>query len=76
MALYKLVNLLPSPFLDQPLVEDSAGAGQDGLQAPVSSDGAEEVPVPTQLSMTRQGSPPGPRLDRRRLSRKIDAAGK
>lgn len=76
MALYKLVNPLPSPFLDQPLAGDSAGTGQDGLQTPVSSDGTEEMPVPRQPSMTRQGSPPGPGLERRRLSRKIDAAGK
>ncbi len=63
-ALYQLLGPMPSPFLDAELAECSLGGGTKKGQGSSPSEAPHYTPV-------QLGSPTGPGLERRRLSRKL-----
>ena len=63
-ALYQLLGPMPSPFLDVELAECSLGGGAKKGQGSPPSEALHYTPA-------QLGSPTGPGLERRRLSRKL-----
>ena len=63
-ALYQLLGPMPSPFLDAELAECSLGGGTKKGQGSPPSEAPQYTPA-------QLGSPTGPGLERRRLSRKL-----
>ena len=66
-ALYQLLGPIPSPFLNAELAECSLGDGTPKGQGSLPDD----VPAQAHYSVAQLGSPSGPGLERRRLSRKL-----